>query len=216
MNFFETLREKRGPLPTWAWALLFTGLLAVYLIHRRQKAGSSANGAASQAAANQANSNLGSAAELANMFEVAGLMPYSGGNVYVNEAQGVPTPMKPSGPPNPGRGPVYINVGPGTALSTVVAQAKAYDKNFTWQDLWTLNPQISKVLHYNGTPGNYTFTQGYKVNIDAKGNLQPGISGPGYYIKNKQGQYIWRAGIPPKGSGTYFDWVNGKPVQHTA
>lgn len=104
MNFFETLTEKRGPLPTWVWALLGTGLLAVYLIHRKKAAGANPATAAQQAQTNAA-TNLNSAAELANMFQVAGLMPYQGGNVYVNETEasqpnGGPPPPKP--PKQPG------------------------------------------------------------------------------------------------------------------
>ena len=82
--FTETLTSKFGPLPVWAWAAIGTVVLA-YIIHRKNAA-SNPNANGTNAAAGQSNSNLGSAAELANMFEVAGLMPYQGGNVYVNEA----------------------------------------------------------------------------------------------------------------------------------
>lgn len=80
-DFMTTLKAKFGPLPIWAWAGLGTVLLALFLMHRKAKASTSDT---TSAAADQANSNLGSAAELANMFEIAGLMPYQGGDVYVN------------------------------------------------------------------------------------------------------------------------------------
>jgi len=80
-DFFSTLKQKAGPLPIWAWAGLGTIALALFLMRRKSKAASTDT---TSAAADQANSNLGSAAELANMFEVAGLMPYQGGDVYVN------------------------------------------------------------------------------------------------------------------------------------
>lgn len=83
-EFTQTLTSKFGPLPVWAWAALGTVILA-YIIHRKNAAANpNANG--TSAAAGQANSNLGSAAQLANMFEVAGLMPFQGGDVFVNEA----------------------------------------------------------------------------------------------------------------------------------
>jgi len=78
-DFMATLKSKAGPLPVWAWALLGTIALALFLIRKKSK-GADTSGAA----ADQTNSDLGSAAELANMFEVAGLMPYQGGDVYIN------------------------------------------------------------------------------------------------------------------------------------
>lgn len=88
----ETLKTKAGPLPVWAWTLLGSIALALYLIRKKSVSGST------QAAADQTNSDLGSAAELANMFTVAGLMPYQGGDVYVNSTT-TPTPPAPGKPP---------------------------------------------------------------------------------------------------------------------
>lgn len=82
-----TLKTKAGPLPVWAWTLLGTIALALYLIRKKSQS------ASTQAAADQTNSDLGSAAQLANMFEVAGLMPYQGGDVYVNTTN-TPPPAK--------------------------------------------------------------------------------------------------------------------------
>lgn len=83
-DFLATLKQKAGPFPIYVWALFGTAALALWLIHNKNKAASSDS---TSAAADQTNSDLGSASELANMFEVAGLMPYQGGDVYVNTTQ---------------------------------------------------------------------------------------------------------------------------------
>lgn len=79
-DFMSTLKQKAGPMPIWVWALLGTAALALFLIRGK----STTNSDTTDAAADQANSDLGSASELANLFNVAGLMPYQGGDVYVN------------------------------------------------------------------------------------------------------------------------------------
>lgn len=105
-DFFATLKQKAGPLPVWAWAAIGTVLLAAFLIFRKGKTQSASDSA--QAAADQTNSNLGSAAELANMFEVAGLMPYQGGDIYVNTTQ------TNNPPPGPVTTPPPVNAPPST------------------------------------------------------------------------------------------------------
>jgi hypothetical protein len=85
-DIWGTLKSKLGPLPVWAWTLLGTIALALFLIRQKGKNGND------KAAADQTNSDLGSAAELANMFEVAGLMPYQGGDVYINPPASSPKP----------------------------------------------------------------------------------------------------------------------------
>lgn len=102
-DFFSTLKQKAGPLPVWAWAAIGTVLLAAFMIFRKSKSSSTTN---DQAAADQTNSNLGSAAELANMFEVAGLMPYQGGDVYVNTTQTNNPPAGPVTTPPPDTTPI--------------------------------------------------------------------------------------------------------------
>lgn len=92
-DFVSTLKSKLGPLPVWAWAGLGTALLAIVLIRRKAKADSQS------AAADQTNSNLGSASELANMFAIAGLMPYQGGDIYVNTTNTSPPPETNPTPP---------------------------------------------------------------------------------------------------------------------
>lgn len=110
-GFGATLKTKAGPLPVWAWAGLGTVLLAIVLMRKKAKSTDT-----SKAAADQSNANLGSAAELANMFTVAGLMPYQGGDVYINTTETNnegpskphPTPLPqpiPGGGDHPGKPP---------------------------------------------------------------------------------------------------------------
>lgn len=155
-DIWGTLKSKIGPMPVWVWALLGTIALALFLIKKKKSSSDT-----SQAAADQTNSDLGSAAELANMFNVAGLMPYQGGDVYINTTttqNPPPTPGKPtpvtlpgstSGHPvvNPPKGPVNPSSSKPQAIVTVQKNdtissiAKRY--GFTWQE----------VYKYNTTPG---------------------------------------------------------------
>lgn len=84
MAVMDTLNEKTGPLPLWGWGVGAALLAGYVIIRRKNAAASTANQNTTQAAADQTNTNLGSASELANLFEVAGLMPYQGGDTYVN------------------------------------------------------------------------------------------------------------------------------------
>lgn len=106
-DIMTTLKSKAGPLPVWAWTLLGSIALALVLIRKKNKSGDT-----SKAAADQTNSDLGSAAELANMFEVAGLMPYQGGDVYINTTTTQNPPPSPGTPTTlpghiPGKPPVH-------------------------------------------------------------------------------------------------------------
>jgi len=103
----STLKSKLGPLPVWAWTLLGTIALALFLIRQKGKTDTS------KAAADQTNSDLGSAANLANMFEVAGLMPYQGGDVYINTTTTQNPPPSPS-KPTPTTLPGKLPTGPGS------------------------------------------------------------------------------------------------------
>ena len=82
MAIMDTLNQKTGPFPLWVWGV--GGALGAGYYFLRQKNSSSNS---TQAAADQTNTDLGSASELANLFEVAGLMPYQGGDTYVNVTQ---------------------------------------------------------------------------------------------------------------------------------
>ena len=156
-GIWDTLKTKWAGMPIGVWAALGTVALAIYLTKKKAKSGTT------QAAADQTNSDLGSAAQLANMFEVAGLMPYQGGDVYINTtttqnpppSKGTPTPL-PGGTgshPHPGGGGSTPGKPPtqgapkpaGTYTvkhgDTLTSIAKKY--GFTWQELYK----------YNTTPG---------------------------------------------------------------
>jgi LysM repeat protein len=100
-DFMGTLKGKLGPFPVWVWAGLGTILLAVFLMRKKSQSGND------KAAADQSNADLGSAAELANMFTVAGLMPYQGGDVYVNTTTTTPPPKSGGTPWQPPKPPVH-------------------------------------------------------------------------------------------------------------
>lgn len=110
MPVMQEMNVKYGPLPLWMWGAGTAVLGAWYLIHRKNKTAQQ-NAQSTQAAADQTNTNLGSASQLANLFEVAGLMPYQGGDTYVNITTppagtgGGGTPVGPSQPVGPG-GPI--------------------------------------------------------------------------------------------------------------
>lgn len=148
----STLKTKLGPLPVWAWTLFGTIALALYLIKKKSSTDTS------KAAADQTNSDLGSAAELANMFEVAGLMPYQGGDVYINTTSTQnppPSPGKPTTLPSTGTGKpptgdkgtkpgptspstdkpqAIVTVKRGDSISSI---AKRY--GFSWQQVYKYN-----------------------------------------------------------------------------
>src|ERR1700735_2118979 len=86
MAVMSTINQKYGPLPLWAWGLV-TSLIAFWYMVHKQNTANAANQNSTQSAADQTNTDLGSASEMANLFEVAGLMPYQGGDTYVNITQ---------------------------------------------------------------------------------------------------------------------------------
>jgi LysM repeat protein len=134
-DFLGTLKSKAGPFPIWVWAAFFTALVAIVMLRRKNKS-------TTEAAADQTNSDLGSAAELANMFTVAGLMPYQGGDVYVNTTD-THTPPKvgtlPWQPPSRGSGPApapmstYV-VKKGDTISSI-----AKKHGISYAKLWQYN-----------------------------------------------------------------------------
>ena len=101
----ESLTQKAGPLPVWAWAGLGTAGLAGYLYYRQKKK------AAAAAAANQNpmdSSNLGTV-PISDLTQSASPMPIQMGDTFVNTtvndtdnpAPGPPGPGGPPGKPGP-------------------------------------------------------------------------------------------------------------------
>jgi nucleoid-associated protein YgaU len=108
-NFGETLSQKAGPLPVWAWAGLGTAGLAGYLYMRQKKQ------AAAAAATNQNpladSSNLGTV-PISDLTQSASPMPIQMGDTFVdvtnppdttsvtvnNTPSGTPTPAPPPKP----------------------------------------------------------------------------------------------------------------------
>lgn len=90
------LTGKYAGVPGWVWFALGTGGLALFLTKKKKSAPSTSSGNAT---------DLGSASELANLFQVAGLMPYQGGDVYINQTFPATPPSTspggnvPTGPP---------------------------------------------------------------------------------------------------------------------
>jgi LysM repeat protein len=86
MAVMSAINQKYGPLPLWSWGLIASLIAFWYMVHKQNEA-SASNQSSTQAAADQTNTDLGSASELANLFEVAGEMPYQGGDTYINITQ---------------------------------------------------------------------------------------------------------------------------------
>ncbi len=145
MNVGATLKQKAGPLPVWGWALIFTGLLAMFLMRRKQQ-----NQEQTNAAADQTNSDLGSAAELANLFNVAGLMPYQGGDIYVNTTN---TPTQTPPPSN-----VTTTPKPGTDIQTAYfyKTTKVTDWNTLAKQLGVFGGNGQALYQYNLIPNKHT------------------------------------------------------------
>lgn len=91
-DFMGTLKGKIGPLPVWVWAVIGTAGLTLFLMRSKGQSGND------KAAASATNTDLGTASSLADLFTVAGIMPYSGGDVYVTQTVNNPaTPTTPGG-----------------------------------------------------------------------------------------------------------------------
>lgn len=105
MDFFGTLKAKWHGVPVYIIALAGVMGLALYL-KRRNSTSSSAT-----TAANQTNTNLGTAGQMSNQFWLAGMMPFQGGNVYVTQTNTSPGATKP--PAKKGGGPIIIDHPPG-------------------------------------------------------------------------------------------------------
>lgn len=151
-SLMDTFKQKVGPLPLGVW-IAALAVIGGFLWYRHKQAAS-----ATQAAADQTNSNLGSASQLANSFGVAGTMPYSGGDTYINSVG----TGNIGGPP----APQTTNIAYGMDLYDIIKQIRVkYNPSFSFADFWQLNPQASKFLKYDPKTKKYTFTKNATITI---------------------------------------------------
>lgn len=167
-SFSATFSRKFAGLPVGVWI----GLLAVvggYLWYRHNQTANS-----TAAAASQTNTDLGSAANAQNQFAVAGLMPYSGGDTYINSV-GTGTIGSPTPPANT---PTTVAVAKGDSASTLIANIRAkVNPNFSWADFWALNPKIAGIMKQDPKTKQWTFVKGGTVTISQPGMVNvPGGS----------------------------------------
>jgi hypothetical protein len=78
----ETLKQRFGPLPVWAWALIFVVLLGAFLAYRKNKAAAAA-AAAQQQSSQGLSSNLGTV-PVSNLTTTAQPMPIQMGDTFVS------------------------------------------------------------------------------------------------------------------------------------
>lgn len=210
MSFMDTLTEKHAGMPTWAWAALLTLGFGLFLRHKKATANPST--AATTAAAANTSTDLGSASEVANLFNTAGLMPYQGGATYVNTTQTIPNPPAPvAGKPITAT-PTSISIGAGNTLQQAITAGQKANPAFSWASVWSLNPNIAQYLRYNGKPGDYTVLKPFTLNIGKAGTALPSLPAVGYYIKNAAGQLVFKSGTAPKGTTVYTKNAAGSYV----
>ena len=147
MDLMSTLKTKYAGVPVWVWTLLGVAGLAILLQRKKatQKSATTAAGA-------QTSTDLGTADQLKNMFTTAGLMPYSGGNTYVNTTATAPTTPEET---------VTVNVGKNQTVGELVKELKSNGyPGFNWADFWALNPGIADSAKLEWQPNkDWKFTQ---------------------------------------------------------
>jgi hypothetical protein len=84
----ETLKRRVGPLPMWAWALIFVVVLGMYLSYRKSKAANAAAAAAAQQGVSS--TNLGTT-PVSNLVQTAQPMPVQLGDTFVSVPQSINT-----------------------------------------------------------------------------------------------------------------------------
>lgn len=149
MNIMDTLKQKYGGVPIWLWTLLGIAALAIFLQRRKSK---STQKSATTAAGARTSTDLTSASQVANLLTTAGLMPYSGGNTYVNTT--APAPVTPEQT-------VTVNVGKGQTVGELVKELRSNGyPGFTWADFWALNPDVvdKYKLSWTGPGKDWQFT----------------------------------------------------------
>lgn len=151
-----TFSKKVAGLPLGVWI----GIIAViggYLWYRHNQ-----NAASTAAAANQTNTDLGSAANAQNQFTTAGMMPYSGGDTYINSVG----TGNIGGPAVPQTVAVTAGQDAGALINSIRAKL---NPNFSWADFWALNPHIASSMKQDPKTKTWTFTKAGTVTISQPG-----------------------------------------------
>lgn len=156
-SLMSTFKQKLGPMPLGMWIAMLA-VIGGYLWYRHNQKSSTA------AAAAQTNSNLGSASQLANSFDTSGTMPYSGGDTYINSVgQG-----NIGGPATP----QTINIAAGQDIGQIVNQIRAtLNPNFSWTDLWALNPHLAQSLKQDPKTKVWKAVKPVTITISSPGNI---------------------------------------------
>lgn len=144
----ETLKNKVGPLPTWAWAGLATAGLGGYLLVRKKQSVAAANAAA---AANANSSNLGTV-PISNLSTAAEPMPISVGPTFVN-VNPTPTNTNPgaNGTPPPSTTSAQNRAAYDNALTAYRTASAAKANTATLQAL--MSQVLATQSVYAGTAG---------------------------------------------------------------
>jgi nucleoid-associated protein YgaU len=141
MAFADTLKQKRGPLPTYAWLILFVVAMAGILIYRKKKAaaaGSTDNG--SGTSGNNGATNLGSNT-LDSLTPTAYPMPIQQGDTFTNVTVNPSTPTTPAKTTTPATTPTKAA---GRVASYTIQKGDTWDSigkklNFAPVLLWEAN-----------------------------------------------------------------------------
>jgi nucleoid-associated protein YgaU len=140
MALADTLKQKRGPLPTYAWLALFIVALSGIMIYRKKKAAAAAasqdNG--SGTTGNAGATNLGSNT-LSNLTPTAYPMPIQQGDTFTNVTVNPATPTTPATPAKP-----VTPAAPKRATTYTVAAGDTWDTigkklNYAPVLLWEIN-----------------------------------------------------------------------------
>jgi hypothetical protein len=142
----ETLKRRLGPLPVWAWFIIFVGLVAAYLIYRSKKA------AATQTAAQGQNlsSNLGTV-PVSNLTTAAQPMPIQLGDTFVNTT--VPQSPPDGAWPIPGTRPPAWKIQPAPAPAPSPAATSVYSGEVEQGSGWWMQGSYAPIPGIGG--GSY-------------------------------------------------------------
>lgn len=151
-GFWDVFKKPILGVPTYIW--FGVGVIALALFLKHKKATSPATSATGLPVGANA-TDINSASQLANSFFAAGVMPYQGGDVFVNGTSTPATPDKPAY----NTATQVVDVTRGETVGQLVSDMQKYNPGFSWADFWALNPDVVSRggLSWN-TNGDWTFT----------------------------------------------------------